>query len=95
MSFGTINVDVSNTVTPPIEDVNIVKMLVSAAGNMRHEHRESLRIANEKEQEKVEYEALRVQFQPFYDFIAKQTFVDKNNKELFEKASDEFRGSLR
>lgn len=62
---------------------------------MRHEQRETLRLKAQEEQEQAEYETFRAQFQPFYDFIAEQTFVDKNNTQLFDKASDEFRGSLK
>lgn len=37
---------------------------------------------------------LREQFQPFYDFIGEQTFVDKNNTKLFDAASKEFHTTL-
>lgn len=65
------------------------------AQELREKKQLEYALALQAEQEEKEYQTLREQFQPFYDFIGEQTFVDKNNKTLFDKASEGFKISLK
>lgn len=94
-SFGTVQIAPDGSVSPVIQKNEILTQLQDIARELREKREEEQKLALQAEQEEAEYETLKAQFQPFYDFIGEQTFVDKNHKELFDKASDEFRGSLK
>ncbi len=64
------------------------------AQELREKKQLEYALALQAEQEEREYQILREQFQPFYDFIGEQTFVDKNNTKLFDAASKEFHTTL-
>lgn len=94
-SFGTLLITPDGFASPVIQKNEILTQLQEIARELREKKRAEHNLALQAVREQAEYETLRVQFQPFYDFIAEQTFVDKNNKELFDKASDNFKSSLR
>lgn len=94
-SFGILQIAPDSSVSPGIQKNEILTQLQDIARELREKREEAQKLALQAEQEEKEYQTLREQFQPFCDFIGEQTFVDKNNKELFDKASDDFKNSLK